>query len=836
MQGITPELEALLKARYQAAASGFRGRVELDLVAIESTTTNVALGKTVTMTPLAPGGETCPTAASPSDAATNGNVSDYTRVDSHVGGHGAIHGADWSLDLGIRYEVDFIRLKLIVGVGGGNVLPDPTVSPSATNEWRGNLQCSDDGVTWTDVSVSYSTTGTLDSLWGVWTLDAPATHRYWQVQARWTAPPGLQFIVYCGFGEWEINGLAFETTVTTIDLPPPTSIGIDKSLRRAADAAEVEIPNEGLALGWATTSEIITNSRARIFQWYGDRANEVRTFTGLVDDVKDHRDLLATTLSLRDMFAILVDQTFVAASPQKAGEAGAVRTKANGVYLSMEVSAIVDDILDRVGWPTADRAVTTTSYVLDEYLLADGSSYADNLIGSEKLTGLVGYSAWADELGVFHFAPTLLSQRVTDPVDPVYTFRAGEDVLALDDLTSQFPLRTRVKTRGPLTRLVLTDTWREVWRTSKFRRPAGLWHDPADASYLRVLDRGTKRIYRLRLSDRAVVSSVNIGAVVTHPLGISGDPSSSTIYWLLQAPWIDGGSGGNQIVKVRKSDNHVLARYSLPSGNWSAIKVSSAWIYLTNLSTDRVYRRSKTDGSAHDDFRHTYASVLQSNPSGVMIDGTSIAVFWANGGTTARFLECSESAPGTVTNVVKTVGTVLHGGEIDAVNPSFCYGDSDSLGLVAKFQRTAAVSQTDQVFSEVVDTALEDELGARAQLEPRIHDTHSSDGAHPYEVRRMTLDLRVITSLAQATETAQRQLDLVSRRARTLDVGIVGNPALQKTDPVAVVDVLTSLSDGFTIDTYRSRMDAAGTYVGTLALVPVDAIDDDPTDDGDATE
>lgn len=616
----------------------------------------------------------------------------------------------------------------------------------------------------------------------------------------------------------------------------PTSVSIDKSLRLVADQADVQFANEDLPLGWGPDSAIETNQRIRIYQWFGEPANEIRTFTGLVDRVHDHRDVLTTMLTARDMMAILIDQTFSTIGPQKATEAGAVRTQANGVYLSMEVSAILTDILDRAGWPSADRAITPTSYVLDEFIVADGASWADTIIGREHLAGLVGYSAWADELGVFHFAPTLISQNLTDPVVPVYTFRTGEDIVSLDDETDQYDLRTRIKVRGPLTTQTLQDTWRELWRTTKFHLPVGLWHDPADAGDLQVLDRGTKRMYKLRQSDRAVLSSVNIGAAIGHPLGLSGDPADATVYWILDAPWIyTGSSTGNSVKKVRKSDNHVLATYAIPNGRWSAIKVSAAYLWLTNLDTDRFYKRSKADGSAVADYSHTYAAVVQVNPSGIMVDGTTLFVFWANGGTTARFLVCDESAPGTITKIVKTAGTALHGGEMDTVTHTECYGDSDSLGLVAKFTLIAVVDQTDQVYAEVVDTVLEDELGTFAQTEPRIHDTHPGAAAHPYEVRRATLNLTVITSLAQATETAQRQLDLSSVRRRVVDAGVIGNPALQKTDPVAVIDPVAGISDEFAIDTYRSQMAADGTYLGTLALLPVGPVVDTPSDGGDAT-
>jgi hypothetical protein len=614
-------------------------------------------------------------------------------------------------------------------------------------------------------------------------------------------------------------------------------IGLDKGLRLVCNEAEVEFPNEGMALGWGAGSIFTTNQRVRIYQWYGDPANEVRCFTGLIDAVNDHRDVLTTSLTCRDMFALLVDQTFGATAPQQADEAGAVRTAENGVYLSMEISAIVDDLLDRAGWPVADRAITPTSYLLDEYVVEDGWTWAEAIVGEDRLTGLTGYDAWADEDGVFHFAPTYSSGALTDPAVPTYTFRAGEDITALDDATDQYELRTRVKIRGPLTTQVLTDTWRQLWKTNKISRPVGLWYDPTNTAIIRVIDGGTKRLYRIRQSDRVVLGSVYLGGVISHPLGLSGDPADSSIYWVLHCPWYGGGAAtGNRVYKMRKSDHVKLAQYDLPDGRWSAIKVSSSFMWLTNLDTDRFYKRDKADASAIASYQHTYGGTLQANPSGLMIDGTELSLFWANGGTTARFLVCDESDPTTITKRVRTAGTTLHGGEMDTTTHTECYGDSDSLGLVAKFTLVAVSEQTSEVYSEVVDIDLEDELGSYAQSESRVHDAHSGDDPHPFEIRRDTVDLTAITSLAQATESAQRRLDKLSQRRRVLDVGILGNPALQVTDLVRVEDPPTGLASDWLIDTYRSEMVAEDTYLGVLALLPVSQPDDDPTDDGDASE
>lgn len=795
MQTITPALAAILKSKFQAAADGFRGRVEIDVFTDYGSRAQLLTWRYLEgVTGHSAGFQ----ASAFNDSGWASGLAPFGKNDP--GFAVRFYNTLWAganNDLCMRAHLDVPATAIAV-----RLIYD--VDLSGELYFNGVL-----------VGTAVAGVGHIEVPLGAWTV-------------------GDNVVAVRSHSDDQENFATVDARITlSLDA---RQISIDKSLRMPADGAEVESPNEGLPLGWGTDSVLLTNARCRIYQWYGSAPNEVRTFTGVIDRIHDSRDAPTLVLSCRDMMAIAIDQTFGATAPQGAGETGAVRTKANGVYLSMEVSDIVADLLDRAGWPTADRAITPTSYVLDEYIIADGTSWADAIIGDAVLTGLVGYSAWADELGVFHFAPTLTAGAFTAPGAPAYTFRSGEDMIALDDSTDQYDVRTRCKIRGPLTTQTLTDTWRELWRTSKFAKPVGIWYDPADAANIRVIDRGTKRLYKLRQSDRAVVSSVYLGSVISSPLGISGDPSDATIYWVLNAPWIyTGSTAGNSVKKVRKSDNVVLATYAIPNGRWSAIKVSAAFMWLTNLDTDRFYKRSKVDASAISDFRHTYASVLQANPSGLMIDGTTLHIFWANGGTTARFLVCDEGDPGTITKVVKTAGTTLHGGEMNTTTHTECWGDSDSLGLVAKFTLVDVSSQTSEVFAEAVDSNLEDELGKLAQAQLRIHDTHPLEVPHAFEVRRETVSVTVVTSLAQATDTAMRRIELLARRRRVVDGGIIGNPALQKTDLVRVVDPVTGLAGDFTIDTYRSLMEAGSTYLGTLALIPVALPGDAPIDDGSAT-
>jgi hypothetical protein len=868
MQIITPELEAILKDHFQAAANGFHARVEIagasvtptvEIIQVVTRESAVAAETSIAIAAPDPGdliiavifGRGVPSVASCSDDGSDPTwtehpdspltfsannmvlagfekiaIGDETLIDIVSGASGAACSAAVVVMRGATIA-DRITNASSAGAGG--------LMPFTTGPFSGAMPLAIGAVLVHADDFSHDYNGTPDA--GITEIfDGTVQNNlypgYWlgygedvdEVSGVWNHWPQA----YAALG-WGLDVAGVEPDFSVI--LQPKRISKDKSLRMTADSAEVEFANEDLPLGWGPTSIFPTNCRIRIYEWYGDAANAVQTFTGLIDAVRDSRDFLTTVLTCRDRFALLIDETFSTTAPQTAGEAGAVRTEANGVYLDREVSYIVGRLLDEAGWPTADRAITETSYVLEEFIVGDGASYADTIVGQEQLTGLVGYEAWADELGIFHFAPTATSDSLTEPGVPVYTFRTGEDITDLSDATDQYGLRTRVKIRGPLT--TLKDAWTERWRTSKFKKPVGLWYDPGEPLYLRVLDRGTKRMYKLRQSDRVAISSVYLGSVVAHPLGLSGDPSDATIYWVLNCPWIDGGaSTGNTLKKIRRSDNHVLASYALPNGRWSAVKVSAAFIWLTNLDTDRFYKRSKVDASAIANYSHTYGAVIQANPSGIMVDGTTLHVFWSNGGTTARFLICDEASPGTVDRAIRTAGTALHGGEMDTTTHTECYGDSDSLGLVAKFSLVEPVSN--DVAVEVIDSDLEDELGALAGTEPRTHDAHPGDSAHSFEVRRETIELEVITSLAQATETARRWLDRLAQRRRVLDAGIIGNPALQKTDLVRVEDPVTGIGQSFLIDTYRSVMD--GTFVGTLALLPVEGTDDDPTDDGDADE
>jgi hypothetical protein len=865
MQAITPELEAILKAKFQAGADGFRSRVEIggvvtydvppELVGAEASS-DMAQGTSVTVDVPAgvSAGDTLfivirmdrAAAITPSEAGwtevVTGQHVAYVRV------AGVSEPADYTFTwTGSRYHgailtafqgLDSTIAAMSLRQSDDQVCPAISLS---NGEYVLIAVCETDrgSIVFTPPA-GYTLLGEYDTGGSGFAHSAAAAA--YRLYTGANPPAATWGVDPVPAGGSVLSHFALNVAVVGGGIPPtvlqnPQRVSIDKSLRLDADQAIIEIAEPaqaGVPLNW--DSDVFkTNQHVRIYQWYGDLLNEVQTFTGLLDHIEVDRDPRKATLTCRDRMALLIGDTFSAIGPQRIHEAGAVRTEANGVYLDREVDYVVLDQLTRAGWPAADIDIGETSYVLREFIVADGENRASIV---QNLGEMVGYSAWADELGVFHFQPTFTAGAALEPPDPAYTFRTGEDITELGDSTDQYDIRTRVKTRGPL--VTLKDAWDELWRTRKINSPMDVWWDPAASGNIRVLAHN-KRLYKLRQSDRVVLSSVYLGGSIPYPANVSGDPANPNVYWVMSCPWRYGGATtGNKLFKVRKSDNKVLAKYSLPSGNLRAMKVSSSYIWFVRTDTDRLYKRRKSDGSAIAHYAIDYwvhdpgigSMVEQINPIAIMIDGTTLWVFWTNGNTMGRWLLSDEASPTVIDNAVYMSGARLHGTEIDTNAHDRCWGIHQANDIVAKFRLDTPFNE--QVYAEVVDTELEDELGLLAAVQPREHDTHPTDPDHGFLVRRDTLDLPSIVSLAQATETASRRLELLNQRRRILDVGILGNPALQKTDTVRVEDPVTGIGRRFTVDTYRSLM--GETYVGTVALVPIDEADEIVDDEGDVTE
>jgi hypothetical protein len=99
------------------------------------------------------------------------------------------------------------------------------------------------------------------------------------------------------------------------------------------------------------------------------------------------------------------------------------------------------------------------------------------------------------------------------------------------------------------------------------------------------------------------------------------------------------------------------------------------------------------------------------------------------------------------------------------------------------------------------------------------------------------MDIEEVTSLAQAMQVAQERLAELSKRRQVLDIGIVGNPALQKGDLVSCDDPLVGITVYGRIDTLETDMSADQPYVGVAAVLPQDVvIADDVTEGSDSVD
>src|SRR5678815_4893968 len=135
----------------------------------------------------------------------------------------------------------------------------------------------------------------------------------------------------------------------------------------------------------------------------------------------------------------------------------------------------------------------------------------------------------------------------------------------------------------------LQDAWTELWHTNVIKNPTGVWYESGDADHLNVADGPLRKIYRITQGEDAViVSSRNLSSVITYLNGLSGDPSSALHYWTFDTPWILGlAATNNKVRKHLKSDNSVVATFTLANQRWTDMKVGTDAIWCTNFTTGK---------------------------------------------------------------------------------------------------------------------------------------------------------------------------------------------------------------------------------------------------------
>ena len=189
------------------------------------------------------------------------------------------------------------------------------------------------------------------------------------------------------------------------------------SLSTDADRIELELDNSD---GSMDGTDIPPDARIRVFAWYGDIANEIQIFDGLIDRVRHTRHPHIVTISARDWMKKLIVQSVGLISSQDVTDTDAyVRDETNYVYLGWEISAIVTDLLDKAGFPADRRSITVTSVTVEEFRGNDDEPLAATI---GRLADIVSYFSYADENGTYHFEPIDNTEgRWTTPSRPART-------------------------------------------------------------------------------------------------------------------------------------------------------------------------------------------------------------------------------------------------------------------------------------------------------------------------------------------------------------------------------------------------------------------------------
>ncbi len=608
---------------------------------------------------------------------------------------------------------------------------------------------------------------------------------------------------------------------STVTLNGIQSISLDHSSQSDSDSFDIicELADNAW---WEWLYACVPDAIVTIQQGYGGTL--LTTFTGFLDKSDEPRDPTARsiTLSGRDWMKHAIVQSVIVTAPQGATEDGAVRDPSNFVYLNMEVGAIVADLLSHLNFPAV--SVAATNYMVDEFDVTDGTSYAAAL---SQLASLVTFRSFCDEFGTYHFeAPSITDRDAYGTIIPAAQFRSGGpdawtfsgayDIETLERATDDLEMFTRVKVIGPMATSTLTDAWTQTWVTTLVPKATGAMYDPSNPDILRVVSGSTKKIYTLYQSGTTVTSWGASAAIPgTYYLGgISGDPADASIMWVLDCPWRVSSSAACKILKLNKSTYAVLATYTLPSGHWADIKADGSVLWLANQTTGLFYTRSKSDGSAIASYGPNYTGAVtatRTDPSGIAIDGTTGYLFFA--GLPAMW-QVDLSAPTVVIKSISTAGTGMIGGEVDTTTGTDMYATTDQTsGTVWKYALKAAVAGSKTVWVvAIADVGLVDPepMDPTGDLELSLNNP----------IRRYILQMPAITNMAQASTTAQNQLAMIDLYRRVMTAGIMGNPALEKGDIVEVIDSVMGEDNLWNVDTHRSDMSDQG-YRSTLGLIYV---------------
>lgn len=241
------------------------------------------------------------------------------------------------------------------------------------------------------------------------------------------------------------------------------------------------------------------------------------------------------------------------------------------------------------------------------------------------------------------------------------------------------------------TGLDISDTWTKIWQTSKIPNPVGSCTINDDPTYLYVISGTTRKVYKLRQSDRVVVATSPAlwAGSTNYAGGLCEDPADPTIMWALESPWAFGGGGNTKIRKVRISDWAILATFNLGSAvQLTDIEADSSNLWTSKYDGPDFQKRSKATGAVVTSYSITYAGVAQVQCTGLSINGSQVAI-WFSGKKRALISDLSD--PETITDVIKTTGISAFGGSWRTEGgQDYFYPVSYTADVVWKYQITSA--------------------------------------------------------------------------------------------------------------------------------------------------
>ena len=588
----------------------------------------------------------------------------------------------------------------------------------------------------------------------------------------------------------------FESVTTDVS-DRVIAISTQKDADMDAGSCNVELANVDAACNLhdplsALYAYMQPNARIEIWQWHGDVANAVKTFTGITSQPQQSHNGQTVTLVGLDRGKKLIKQSVVLDAPQELDQTGYVRDMGNYVYLNKTVNEVLDDLLTKAGLaPMLDRAWYPSSYVFKELKFQSGSLMA----AAKDAAHAAGLVLWADEDGIFRSAPL-----VAAPGASVWTFRAREDITELGTEVDDDQTYTRVRVIGKANLGAKYLAEQFVW--PGLGSPAGIEYDKLTKTVW-YLDYN-RHLYRLDPNaNMAVLEDTDLSAWLAWPDGIALDLLDDHL-------WISDGfdaSLGNNVNRTfrkihRTTKATLLGPFTNPDGDHCGIHAYDAGggvvrLYMPTYSTAKLVRMN-TNGTENSRVNSPVAlptAITSDTGGGYYLSAWDQSDFFQiafDGSIVNRIAQPQKNA--------NEIGSVADAAVFDFGDVYQVFKDQNTIVKYAVSGTPSSAATA--TLAEAVAADLEDELqGERRYLQ--------------------VVDLG-ITDLAMAQYTANRLLAAARQYRYRVTKGAVGNPGLQLHDRVTLSSPADGIASDWLVRAIRADQTAdAGTYLMVCVLEPI---------------